>query len=232
MILRALNIALLSIWTFFLLWLLSFGKGDLTRLLHPRLWWILGLAAFVLILFIFSYIAGKEDEKSKSVLNELPGMLILLVPVLFFSLAKDARLDTQSLQHRLIKNEKGEYINNFPFFDTSDVSQSDKLSFSKLLRNPGKYENQDVEVVCQSFSSDELPKNTAMCYRYLITCCAADALPAFIFLSHQDELKIENDKWIKVNGPLSVIRKQDMSFPSVQVESLEYVDEPDFPWAM
>ena len=233
MVLRLFNIALLSLWALFLLWLLTYGKSDLIRLLHPRLWWVLSIAVVVLILFLISLIISHGDsEKKKSILLELPGLLILLIPLLYFFIAKDARLDATSLHNRIIKNDNGVYQNNMPNSEIFGLSKSPDMLFSKILRDPAAYENQDVEIVCQSFVNEELPENTAMCYRYMITCCAADALPAFIFLSLSNEQIIENNNWVKVNGPLSIIKNNEMEFGSVEVKSIEYVEEPAFPWAM
>lgn len=233
MILRLLSIALFLLWALFLVWLLTYGKGDLIRLLHPRLWWVLGVAVIVLILFLASsLIPSGFKERTTPLLIELPGIFILLIPLLYFVIARDARLDETSLQNRIIQNDSGIYINNLPSFEIFDESTSSDMSFSKILREPNRYENQDVEIVCQSFVNENLPENVAMCYRYLITCCAADAMPVFFFLSHQAQVEIENDQWVKVNGPLSVIRRNGMEFPSVTVDTLEYVEEPAFPWAM
>lgn len=233
MILKILTIALLSVWTAFLVWLLSFGRGDLIRLLHPRLWWILGFASIVLILFLLSLIISHGHKESRNnLLFELPGIVILVIPLIFFFIAKEARLDATSLQNRLIQNDDGMYLHNLPSFEIFDESNANDMSFSKILRGPKKYENQDVEIVCQSFVNDKLPESTAMCYRYMITCCAADALPVFFFLSHQNTVEIENDRWIKVGGLLSIIRKNNMEFPSIKIDTLEYVEEPAFPWAM
>lgn len=230
---RLINIVLLSIWVVFLVWLLTYGKSDLIRLLHPRLWWVLYIATIVLLLFLVSLIIPYgQTEKRKSILFDFPGILILLIPFMCFFIAKGARLDGTSLQNRIIINDNGIYFNNLPPFTLFDESGSGDMSFSKILRQPKKYEDQDVEIVCQSFVDEKLPENTAMCYRYLITCCAADALPAFIFLSHQNELEIENNRWTKVNGPLSIIRNNNIEFPSVKVDTLEYAEEPSFPWAM
>jgi putative membrane protein len=233
MILRLLNIALLSVWAVFLVWLLTFGKSDLIRLLHPRLWWVLCIAVVVLVFFLISLIISHEQtEKKKSLLLEFPGILILLIPLLYFFVAKDARLDGSTLQNRIIQNDNGVYLNNLPSFEIFDDSESSDMFFSKILREPQKYEGQDVEIVCQSFVNEELPEKIAMCYRYMITCCAADALPAFIFLSHLEEFELKNNQWVKVNGPLSIIRNNEMEFPSVKIDTIEYVEEPAFPWAM
>lgn len=233
MILRLLNIALLLIWVVFLFWLLTFGKNDLIRLIHPRLWWVLAIAVVVLILYAVSLcIHHGHTENKKTLPLELPGIVILLIPIMYFFTAKDARLDGTSLENRIIQNGSGFSHNSLPIFKSSEDSYSSELFFSKILREPEKYENQDVEIVCQSFVNEELPENIAMCYRYMITCCAADALPVFIFLSHQSDSVLENNKWVRVKGPLSIIRNNNMEFPSVEVNTFEYVKEPAFPWAL
>ena len=233
MILRIFNVILLSVWAIFLFWLLTFGRGDLVRLLHPRLWWGLGIAVVVLVLFVASLIFSNRHTKSdKPILMEIPGILTLLVPILYFSLAAEARLDGTSLQNRIIQSDNGMYLNSLPSFEIFDETQSSSMVFSKILRKAKDFEGQQVEVVCQSLVNEKLPENITMCYRYMITCCAADALPAFIFLRHTSEMAIENDRWVKINGPLSIIKNNEMTFPSVEIETLEYVEEPAFPWAM
>lgn len=233
MMLRIYNIITLVVWTAFLVWLLTFGKSDLIRLLHPRLWWVLYIAIVVLVFFLVSLLLpSRKEENQRPLLFELPGLVILFIPLLYFLLAKEARLDGYSLKNRIIQNDHGSYLNNLPPFDIVDDTKSSGMVFSKVLRNPRKYENRDVEIVCQSFVNEKLPENTAMCYRYLITCCAADALPAFLFLNYTNAAEIENDRWIKISGPLSIIRNNDMEFPSVTVDTIEYVEEPAFPWAI
>lgn len=233
MITRSLNITLLLVWALFLLWLLTFGQVDLVRLLHPRLWWVLGIAAGVLIFFLLSLVIphGYKD-KGNSLLIELPGALILVVPLLYFATAKDARLDAASLKNRMIQNESGMFLNNLPSIDIFDQSETGDMTFSKILKDPEKYQSQEVDVVCQSFVHENLPQNSVMCYRYLITCCAADALPAFLLVRHPEGVAIENNQWMKVNGSLSIVNYNDMETPTIDMTEFEYVEEPEFPWAM
>ncbi len=232
MFVKLLKTGLCLAWALFLAWLLTYGKGELVRLLHPRLWWVLGAAIVVLILFLFTLLSPfRTKGNSTSLWVETTSLFILFIPFLYFYLAKDARLDETSLQNRIIQNDDGAYLNLLPTFGISGDSESEGMLFMKILRDPESYADTEVEVTCQSFVGDTLPENTAMCYRYMITCCAADALPAFIFLKHGEE-SIENNQWIKVRGPVSVIENNDMKFPSVEVEEINYVEEPDFPWIM
>ena len=233
MILKSLHVISLLIWAFFLVWLLIFGKSDLMRLIHPRLWWVLGIAVVVLLLYLVSLISSFSiPTPSKWLFFELPSILILLIPVLYFSVAREARLDGTSLQNKITQTDRGIFINTLPSFGLSDDELTTDMSFSKIIRQPEKYQNKEVEIVCQSFVNEKIPENMAMCYRYLITCCAADAIPVFVFLKNRNELEIENDRWIKVHGQLSLFYNNNMEFISIDTKTIEYVEEPSFPWAL
>lgn len=233
MITKSLNIIALLVWAVFLAWLLTYGKSDLVRLIHPRLWWVLGIAVVVLALYLGSFIPPFSlRTPGKSLVIELPSILILLAPVLYFSVARDARLDGASLHNKITQTDRGVFLDSVPSFGIFDDGSTDAMSFSKIIRQPGNYQNKEVEIVCQSFVNDKLPEDTAMCYRYWITCCAADALPVFVFLKNRKELEIENDRWIKVQGPLSLFYNNNMEFISIDAQMIEYVEEPSFPWAL
>lgn len=232
MILSWFKILVLVVWLLFLGWLLSYGKNDLVRLLHPRLWWILYAAFWVLLIYLVAFWRKGDWGKQKGSLLELPGLLILLVPVLYFLHAKDARLDGATLQNRIIANDNGIYLHVPPFLPGAGDGSADEMVFSKIFRDPKEYLEEEVEVVCQSFVHEDLPENTAMCYRYLITCCAADAMPIFLILKETEGHALENDRWVKVTGPLSLHHNNGVDFPAIRLKKAEYVKEPSFPWAM
>ena len=133
MALRLLKIILLFLWAFFLFWLLTYGKSDLIRLLHPRLWWVLLIASIVLLLFLATLCRSQARmNNGKSLLLEVPGLLILLVPILYFTIAQDSRLDSTSLQKRIIRDENGAYLNNLPNFEAFGLPDSPNMVFSSI----------------------------------------------------------------------------------------------------
>ncbi len=232
MMLRLLHLGMITVWALFLGWLLSYGRADLMHLIHPRLWWIIGLGVAVLCLFIISIVKSfSKPSQNKSSFLELPSLLVLLVPLVFFLLAKDARLSGVAAQNRFAKTDNGMYLNTSLPSEPASTPESKQLPFSQIIREPEKYENQEVEIICQSFGNEKLPENTMICYRYLITCCAADALPVFVFLTDINKQEIEYHRWIKVTGPFSLQENFERKFPTVKVDQWKYVEEPDFPWA-
>ena len=110
------------------------------------------------------------------------------------------------------------------------MEDENEVPLTRLYVQQEKYTGKAAEAICQTFVDKRLPENIAMCYRYLITCCAADAQPLFIFLHVPKSLTIENDKWIKTSGKVSMVSNNNVAIPMLQINSITYVKEPVFPY--
>lgn len=236
MVKKMLQTIILGSWTVFLIWLLSAGQRQLAKLLHPNLWWLLHGAVFVLVLFILSqYKRQNTSTNPQTSLLQIPAYLILFLPILFYLPAKTSQLDSASFEKRSLitdnrilpsKTTSGQILSDNP-----DEQANSDTSLTQLNFNFKNYEGKEVEVVCRTYLNDRLPEKRIMCYRFLITCCAADARPIFIFLQPPDDTTIEHDKWIKATGILNSIRYAEHDLPSLTAETIEYVEEPLFPYA-
>jgi uncharacterized membrane protein YcgQ (UPF0703/DUF1980 family) len=70
---------------------------------------------------------------------------------------------------------------------------------------------------------------TALLYRYVMTCCAADASPTFVVLRNYTPPPELKDAWVKVRG--SWIRPPNLGdMAKIVVESVEAVPEPKEPY--
>ena len=232
MILHILKGLTLGLWAIFLVWLISAGQDHLVRLLHPRLWWIVGTGAVVVLLFLGVHICSKPPrQNSRNILLQLPALLVLFLPFLYFAQAKEARFDQSTFKQRGLQSNKGFIQGEVPWLKSRERSgDEDENSLMSLIREYDTYRDSEAEVVCQTFVDSRLPQNLSMCYRYLMTCCAADAVPVFIFLRHPETLNITNDAWVRVKGPVSHIENQATAVPVLDIETVTYVEEPAFPW--
>ncbi|MFN2354075.1 MAG: hypothetical protein ABR512_06085 [Desulfopila sp.] len=218
------------VWLLFFFWLLTWGREELASLLHPRLWWVIGTAFFIILVFLLNSVLFEKSSSGERSLSYLCSLVILLVPLGFFLVAKDAEFDAASLEKRGLQGETGFLQGNMPLGVNDERYGNSNITFSKLLRKPHSYAAQEVEIVCRTFVDEKLPENTAMCYRYLMTCCAADAIPLFVFLMHPDTLEIDNDRWITTSGTVAVIEKNGVQVPQLEITSFEYTEEPAIPW--
>jgi putative membrane protein len=253
MIFKVFKIVVLIIWSLFLAWLITFGRNDLARLLHPRLWWLVVCGSVVFFIFFLRQVVSfKNSFSNPDLALQLPSLLILLLPILFFYRGSDVRFNVDTFRTRTVQTTDGSYLNSMskqveeteePAEKGDDtleslanedlaegVAESKEVQLTQLYRQYDEYLGKEVEVVCQTFVDKELPENIAMCYRYLIACCAADAQPLFIFLHYPESLTIENDKWIRTRGKVSVFAKNNANMPELQIEQVTYVEEPAFPY--
>jgi putative membrane protein len=234
------KIFILSAWTLFFGWLGSFGQPQLGRLLHPSLWWLVICATIVLALFLA---VNLNRQATSSPQNNFwlrwPSLLILLLPLLYFIPTQKGGFNAATLQKRGIQTESGFVSSSLPAMPSTDSAypppldkkkpQTD-ISLAQLAINPQDYQGNEVEVVCMTFIDARLPENLFMCYRYLITCCAADATPVFIFIKNPEARSVKNDTWIRAKGPFSLIENANTVVPSIQADSVQYIDEPPFPY--
>jgi putative membrane protein len=240
-VLQIVKIIILAAWAAFFGWLATFGQQQLGRLLHPSLWWLVGAATVVLILFLAVNLCRQLPAAHQGDgWLKWPALLILLVPLLYFIPAQSGRFGAETLAKRGIQTTAGfipqavntkaeDDDNGYPPPLPPRKADTD-IPLPKLAMNPENYEGQEVEIVCKTFVDERLPSDLFMCYRYLITCCAADAMPVFVFVKYPEARSVKNDQWIRAKGAFSRIENAQIMVPSIQTEKVEYIDEPPFPY--
>ena len=236
-IVRYCRLCLLGLWGVFFCWLVTLGQEHLARLLHPGLWWLVVSGAVILILFFVVNLKRQVTKNHQdSFLMQLPSLLILLLPLLFFTHAQSARFNSSTFTTRSLQTEDGYVQGSFEARAAAEIREYEEgnkeVRLTDLFMNAKKYTGKEVEVVCQTFIDERLPDSLVVCYRYLITCCAADARPVFVFVDPPEGITVENDKWIKVKGPVSLVSgTPGKEVPSISPDSILYVKEPKFPYA-
>ena len=236
---QLLKIFTLLLWSLFLASLLTFGKNDLSRLLHPRLWWLVACGALLFfIFFIRKTLSFRRHSPHPGASRQWPALLLLCLPLLFFLQIPGARFTSDTFQMRRVSSttlDAPDYSMDtaVPTPGTDETAAADpagEVNLLQLYSNQEHYLDTEIAVRCQTFVDERLPENTVMCYRYLITCCAADARPLFIFLQRPKGLAIKNDAWISTRGKMTLIQNDNISVPTLKIEDVLYVDEPDFPF--
>ena len=228
---------ILAAWAVFFVWLISFGQGHLARLLHPRLWWLVICGAGILLLFLIVNLRRPTVSQTEpSLWWRWPSLLILLVPLLYFSLMQQARFNGDTFARRILQTEAGmleqEDIKGLPApGEVSTDNESSEVSLSLLSTDPGPYLGKQVEVVCQALQDQRFPPELMICYRFRINCCAADAQPVFLLVKKTaGDPPVANDSWIRAKGLLSLQINGEIKIPLLTAESLAIEKEPAVPF--
>ena len=77
---------------------------------------------------------------------------------------------------------------------------------------------------------EDVPAGHAVLFRFMITCCAADAQPLAILVSGEGVEKLPKDTWVRVEGVIDVTRMKDQEVVTIRVDHLEQIPKPAAPY--
>jgi putative membrane protein len=231
---RIMKNCVLTAWAVFFAWLVSFGQGTLARLLHPHLWWLVVSGAVILLLFLAVNLTKKPTVSQKGIALrwQWPSLAILLVPLLYWLPVHEARLNADTFFQKSLRTDEGflipGYINMSANGEIRENEMDTEVSLIRLYSDTGQYLGQEVDVVCRILQDRELPDELLVCYRFRITCCAADALPVFILIKKNKDAVFTNDSWVRAKGQLAVYEHHGYTIPLITGATLTVVNEPSF----
>jgi putative membrane protein len=232
---KILKCLLLALWAGFFIWLVVFGQIYLARLLHPKLWWLVVCGAAVLLLFLAVSCSKPATTSQEVPLSwRWPTFLILLVPLLYGIMLPTARFDAQTFARRSVQSPDGTTVQKTGIAEPTDEEAVEggvsEVPLTRLNAETARYVGKGVEAVCQGIRDPQLPEDLMVCYRFLISCCAADARPVFIFVKKTDQAFPGNDTWVRVKGQLALYENSGFSIPMITAETLTPEKEPAFPF--
>jgi uncharacterized repeat protein (TIGR03943 family) len=66
-----------------------------------------------------------------------------------------------------------------------------------------------------------MPPNHLTLFRFAIFCCAADALPVWLFVENPNVTAFDDENWIRVDGTLTVVNFNGTDVPVIKADTLE-----------
>ncbi|MFH0730980.1 MAG: TIGR03943 family protein [Pseudomonadota bacterium] len=243
-----------GIWTCTLLHLLASQRY--TVFLRPELGLLLGLAYFIAMGFMVATLMG--THRTVPDFSAVLRALILLLPVLYLMIMGDNRLGGSAFKNRFVgpavltmerndmdrkdeldprpwKKEKASPAS--PESDAIGSAAQRALrepTILEIFKNPKRYDGQRVIVSGMILRDEKLGphfggRDTAV-YRFLMTCCAADALPLAIALDSKFAQPFEKDQWVRVAGIFRLVKIHDKPVPFMEDPVITPAEAPAFPY--
>jgi uncharacterized membrane protein YcgQ (UPF0703/DUF1980 family) len=66
-----------------------------------------------------------------------------------------------------------------------------------------------------------MPPNYLALFRFAIFCCAADALPVWLFVENPDVTAFDDENWIRVDGTVTVVNFNGTDVPVIKADTIE-----------
>jgi uncharacterized repeat protein (TIGR03943 family) len=79
-------------------------------------------------------------------------------------------------------------------------------------------------------TDDTLPAGEFVVYRFVIVCCAADALPVEAVVKSPKAGSFKSDDWIRVSGTLRMQEKDGKAVPVIEADQVDPIAAPNDPY--
>ena len=246
---RWLHPAVFAVWTLFLIYILASQRY--IAFLRPEFGILLALAHFIAMGYMIAAMIHpkRREMDTSSALRSL----VLLVPVLYFLATPDAMLGNQAFKKRFIGTNNGAISGQAPSMLSPQGAENDpdiaspskeiegaqqeapqERTILEIFLNPHFYKGHRVIVTGMILRDEQLKPHFGgrdiAVYRFLINCCAADALPLAIALDLDQTDAFPNDQWVQVDGIFDLQQINGKTVPMVSKPQIKPVEAPAVPY--
>jgi len=217
------------VWAFFYLLMLSGGNYE--AFLQSRFWVLMALGAGITILYVASCLARKPFSGRGHRFGEAGAWVrasLLILPMLFVWNAWGDGLGTYALSKRFIRLTTMAMTDKEKQTDAvaPDNASPAEASVLTLVRDPKQYVGKRVYTEGIVYRDEKVPKDHFVLFRFVITCCAADAQPVGILVHAENVEKLKNDTWVHAEGRF-VLREFDGTLTAcIEAESVDTIRVP------
>ena len=173
--------------------------------------------------------------------------LTILTPVLFLVLIPETHLGNYAFRNRYVgyhapadagRAESGSVSKGrtaaIPEKGGGSGGEAAEQTILEILQNPKAYEGRPVSFSGMILRDESLKQNfdgrDTLVYRFLITCCAADALPLAIVLDSAPAAAFKNEQWVQVDGTFRLLNINQKQVPLIAQSTLKPIAAPKFPY--
>ena len=214
-------------WSAAIVWLVLGGRYQL--FLRPSFWFLLVMGFVVLFAFLVVTLlkVGATGHAAKGPIV-WTRFALLMLPLLYLIAAGDTSLGSHAFRNRsapvdLVGKIKAQRT-------LEDLRKDNKLTLLEILQYFKEYEGKQIVTEGMVYKGEDVPDRHFLIFRFLMICCAADALPAGALVAHDRPEEFESDSWVRVEGTLGLKFEGELVWPSLQPEEIVPIDQPDFPY--
>ncbi len=198
--------------------------GELDLLIHPRYFWLIYLS-IVIIFLILVFVSPVKSKKMQFPYLILTLCFIWGIVIDLNPLSSNAQQQVSNYISTKNNDLRSQYITNFNI-DTGNMDLEELLKVLSVNPEPKNYEGKEVKVSGFYF---EDRRGEPMIAKYVLSCCAADARIAGVWLN--ENLNLDPDTWIEINGVLTEKELEGVRFVSIAPEKITIIEIPDTPYA-
>lgn len=216
-----LDAMLLVSWLATLCWLLTTGNDQ--AFLHPRFRPFLLTAAVLLAAFAGAVLrAPRRPQSGWAAAAVRVQALMVLTPLILLYTVANQGMGTHALARKYTGTEQ-ESLERLLKSDKDHSKASDPESEMTLLdiaRRMKLMNGRRVITEGLVYRPAIMPPNYLTLFRFAIFCCAADALPVWVFVEWEGVEAFSDEDWIQVTGTVTIVNFNGMDVPVIKADSM------------
>jgi putative membrane protein len=218
-------------------------SGKILDFLHPRM--LIFTTGAMVVFFLLAgcqlvrFLQGTRTPAFRK------GFLIFILPLLFGFVARN--IDTSTALAAARGSDPGQTINpaamsqRYTDVDVRTLLQQEVIdikdeSYYKiqfiLYENVELFSGKDILVTGFLYRDSEFNSGFFLCARYIMWCCAADAVLSGYVSEYPGAETLEPEVWLRVYGTLETTsffnssEGRQKTIPKIRVKNIEYIDPP------
>jgi putative membrane protein len=232
-----LRVTVIAGWALALLWLWS--TGHFQQFIAPSLWWLLLIGVACALLFLAGILVsgGGASHHHGQADNPWVRAAVVLMPLAFVAMtAGQGSLGSYALEKRSLDMIDGpvqiepaepQAADQPP--STAD-GDSRQMTLVNLLYDLEAEQDFRVTTEGMVFHSKRLGEGQCMLFRFVMTCCAADAQPVSVILVYPGVKDIPADAWVRITGKATRAEIRGVNRAVIEADTLETISEPKQPY--
>jgi uncharacterized repeat protein (TIGR03943 family) len=230
---QALILALMGLYLLSRVW-----NGSILLYINQRFVFLVFFAGlFFVVLAQVHYaerISGQGDDQTMAD-NPRSNMWWLAIPILIGFLIPARPLSPSVVTNRGISMDaplsaRIEDTASILSLSPTERTVLDWIRLFSFSENVQQFVGQPVDVTGFVFSDGRLTANQFMVGRFTITCCVADATALGMIVEYPQAAVLKEHNWVRVQGKIDLIERDERLFPVIVAESVEAVPQPEQPY--
>ena len=221
----------------YLAWFLALAGllpgGAYEAFLRPEFGVLLGAAVVVLLGFL-AVDMGRPPTPPKPIFGETIRVLILALPLAYLSIGRGVALDSGAFETRWTGPAGATAAGALQAAPAAPETAAREADLVGLCWNSDAYEGQTVAVEGMLHREPDVAAryggNGWLLYRFVISCCAADAQPAAVMLTGEMATNWTDDAWVRATGRFTLRPDQPRPVPILELGALAPLEKPRNPY--
>lgn len=186
----------------FIIWIITFAwlliSGYYVKYLRPDFHFLVIMGCILSFLTLLGGVLFKREKMDLYLI--INNSFFILIPIVFYVISNEAYLDSFAFSKKSTQLSVDRRLNdstNQQAKPVQDKNKLIKLSLSKLANPYYDFNGALVETEGQIFKNEK----DIILYRFIVSCCAADARPIGVYLRDADLTRtLKKDEWVRVKG--------------------------------